>query len=233
MGRSITRRILGKIAAAGLQPEHSGGGGGQDLSTPVGEARYIVFDTELTGLKPKQDSIVSLGAIMMTGGRIEVGRTFYRVVEPRTELRRSSVVVHGITPAEVRERPAIDEVLPEFLEFCGDGVMVGHVVSIDLGFLNEELLRVRGSKLPNPAVDTHTIHRWLRDREEDACAYYGGSADSTDLFALAERHGIPVTGAHNALNDAFVTAQLFQRFLSALPGRGIRTLVDLTRIGKP
>ena len=233
MTRSITRRLVGMITAAIPQRERHGGASGSALATPIDEARYVVIDTELTGLKPRQDSIVSIGAIAMTGGRIEIGRTFYRMVEPRTELRRSSVVVHGIMPSEVRELPVIDDVLPAFMEFCGDSVVVGHVVSIDLGFLNEELERVFGAKLRNPVVDTHVLHRWLKDREDDVCSYYGGNADASDLFALARRHDIPVTGAHNALNDAFVTAQLFQRYLNMLTGRGVRTVQDLVRIGKP
>jgi DNA polymerase-3 subunit epsilon len=204
-----------------------------DLSMPVETARYVVFDTELTGLAVKQDSIVSLGAVSMQGRRIELGRTFYRLVEPRTALRGTSVVVHGITPTEAKEGPSIDKVLPEFLEFCGDSIVVGHVVSIDIAFLNGEMERSLHRRFRNAAVDTLRIHRWLKDRVDDACAFYGGCAETTDLFSLAKEQGIPVAGAHNALNDAFVTAQLFQRLLSMLPRYGIRTVGDLVRIGKP
>ena len=204
-----------------------------DPTTPIGKARYVVFDTELTGLKARQDSIVSLGAIAMEGGRIELGRTFYRLVAPRTMMRGTSVVVHGITPTEAKEGPSIERVLPEFLEFCRDAVVVGHVVSIDLGFLNEELERSSLRKLTNPAVDTLRIHQWLSCRENDACAFYGGSSEGADLFSLAAAHGIPVAVAHNALNDAYVTAQLFQRFLSLLPRHGATTIADLVRIGRP
>lgn len=231
MSGSIAQRILGLLHPRGAESvgeEHR-----TDLSAPLDQARYVVFDTELTGLNPRQDSIVSVGAVAMTGGRIEVGSTFYQVVVPRTALRGSSVVVHGITPSEVLEQPSIDQVLPAFLEFCGDSVIIGHVVSIDLGFLNEDLVRLRGRKLPNPAVDTHAVSRWLQSRESEVCAFYGGNADGTDLFTLAARYGIPLSGAHNALSDAFVTAQLFQRFLALLPKRGVVTVRDLVRIGKP
>jgi DNA polymerase III subunit epsilon len=226
MGRSIAQRLIGMLTPQDGEER-------ADLSVPLDQARYVVFDTELTGLNPRQDSIVSVGAVSMTGRRIEVGRTFYQVVAPRTALRGSSVVVHGITPTEVREQPSIARILPEFLAFCGDSVLVGHVVSIDLGFLNEDLVRLQGRKLPNPAVDTHRLSCWLKSREEDACAFYGGSADGSDLFTLAAQYGIPLSGAHNALNDAFVTAQLFQRFLALLPNRGVGTVRDLVRIGKP
>lgn len=211
---------------------HSAPAQGRD-ALQIGDATYVVVDTELTGLNPKKDSIVSIGAIRMHGGQILLGEQFARTVKPRTSLTAQSVVVHGITPSEVSELPTIDSVIPEFLTFCGGSVVVGHVVSIDLAFLNDELLRISGAKLRNPAVDTHRIHRWLQQHEADACAYYEGNGEATDLFGLAKHHGIPVEGAHDALNDAFVTAQLFQRFLAVLPARGIGTVADLLRIGRP
>lgn len=231
MARTLAQRLRGLISAG--VPGCGGERREADLSMPVAKARYVAFDTELTGLDPKQDSIVSVGAVAMTGGRIEMGRSFYQVVAPRTALRGSSVVVHGITPSEVQEQPSIDQVLPGFLEFCGNSVVIGHVVTLDLSFLNEDLVRLYGCAFPNPAVDTHRISCWLKSRESEACAFYGGDAEGTDLFTLAKRYDIPLSGAHNALNDAFVTAQLFQRFLGLLPKEGIVTVHDLLRIGKP
>ncbi len=203
------------------------------LDTPVDEARYVVFDTELTGLKPKKDSIVSIGAVRMTGGRIDAGDVYYRLVEPRTELTGRSVVIHGITPSDAAQWPDIDTLLPEFVEFCRSSVLVGHVVSIDLAFLSQEAKRVLGAALENPVVDTFALYRWLRKREDNTCAYYDGNGEDAALYALAERYQISVDSAHNALSDAFVTAQLFQRFLTQLPGLGIRTVRDLLRIAVP
>lgn len=204
-----------------------------DLSTPLDQAAFTVFDTELTGLKPKKDSIVSIGAVRMRGKAILLGETYYRLVEPRTTLTGESVVVHGITPTEAASWPGIDTLLPEFLDYCGDSVLVGHVVSIDLSFLNQDMKRLYGQPLANQAVDTFAVYQWLRRRDEQACAYHEGMAEDTSLFGLARRHAISVGEAHNALSDAYVTAQLFQRFLAGLEQQGIRTLRDLLRIGKP
>ena len=66
-----------------------------DQKTPITEARYVVVDTELTGLDENRDSIVSIGAVRMTGGRIELGDSFYRLASPRTELSAASVVIHN------------------------------------------------------------------------------------------------------------------------------------------
>jgi DNA polymerase-3 subunit epsilon len=142
-----------------------------DKSAPARDARFVVFDTELTGLDEKSDSIVSIGAVRMTGTSIQVGESFYRVVNPEKELTKTSVVIHGITPSEVVRKPYIDEALYEFLSFAGDGILVGHFVSIDLSFMNREMNRILGYPLRNPAVDTFSLHEWLkaRSRPGPAC----------------------------------------------------------------
>ncbi|MEW6602933.1 MAG: 3'-5' exonuclease, partial [Nitrospirota bacterium] len=132
---------------------------------------------------------------------------------------------------EASESPGIDILLPEFISFCRDSILVGHFVSIDLGFLNKELKRIYSAGLQNPAVDTYTVYRWIRKLEQKTCAYHEDTAENADLVTLANKYGIPFEGAHNALNDAFVTAQLFQRFLSVLPGFGVHTAGELMRIG--
>jgi DNA polymerase-3 subunit epsilon len=204
-----------------------------DEDAPLEEAEYVVIDTELTGLKIKKDSIVSLGAVRMSGKKIDIGNNFYRLVEPRTELTGKSIVIHEITPGEVAEWPDIEALLPEFIEFCGSRIVVGHMVAIDLGFINMEMKRLYGFPLQNPAVDTYKLYRWLRKKEEECCAYYGGLTEEADLFTLAKKYEIPVNGVHHALKDAFVAAQLFQRLITALPRFGIRTISDLLGVGKP
>jgi len=168
----------------------------------------------------------------MRGGVIDLGNTFYRLVSPRTELKASSVVIHEITPSEVAEEPSIDSVIIEFLDFCGDAVLVGHFVDIDLGFLNRELKRIRGKKLANPAIDTMSIYEWLRKRNKS------GSCTATlfsgyRLYDIVKCYGIQVNGAHNALMDAFTTAQLLQRFLPLLKEAGAKDISDLLTIGIP
>ena len=204
-----------------------------DPDTVITEAEYLVFDTELTGMKPRRDSIVSIGAVTMKGDRILVGRNFHRIVSPRTELTDSSVVIHGITPTEAAESPSIVSVLPEFLDLCRGKVVVGHVVSIDLKFINREMEVLQGAALTNPAVDTMSLYGFLRKKTGDYCAFHEGVPGRADLFSLCKEYGIPVTRTHDALYDAFVTAQLFQRFLAVLPEYGIHTIKDLMRIGKP
>jgi len=202
------------------------------LDIAINEACYTVIDTELTGLDPKQDSIVSIGAIKMTGMRIKLGETFYKLVKPQTALTSDSVVVHGITPSDVKEKPYIGSLIPELLDFCKGCVLVGHFIHLDLLFLNREIKRFSVQSFDNPAIDTYRIYDWIKHHNGDFSRQYGGNGDK-DLFSLAKKYKIQVSDAHNALMDAFITAQLFQRFLSHLPKLGVRTLRDLLIIGRP
>ena len=205
---------------------------GINMKTPVLEASYVVLDTELTGLDEKKDSIVSIGAVRMTGTSIGLGDTFYRVVSPRTELSAASVMIHEITPSEVELKPCIDSCFDEFLEYCGEAVLVGHFIAIDLNFLNRVMKRVRGTEIPNPALDTCSIYEWLRKRNKT----HGCPATPLTgyrLHDIVKCFDIAVNGAHNAVMDAFTTAQLLQRFLPLLAEAGVHDMGDLLRVGKP
>ncbi len=210
------------------KPRHPGVNPG----TPLTEVNYVVIDTELTGLDEKKDSIVSLGGIRMTGTRIELGDTFDRLVSPRTELTADAVVIHEITPSDVQAQPVIDAAMDEFLAFIGKRILVGHFISIDLAFLNRELKRVRGSELLNGAVDTFTLYEWLRKRNKSR-ECLATPLTGYRLYDIAKCFDVPVSNAHNAVMDAFTTAQLFQRFLPLLQESGVDDIDDLLRIGIP
>ena len=203
-----------------------------DEHTPITDVRYVVVDTELTGLDENRDSIVSIGAVRMTGGKIDIGDTFYRLVSPRTELTAASVVIHEITPSDVVMSPMIGPVLEEFLEFCGADVLIGHFISIDLAFLNREMKRLRKAAIRNRVVDTFSIYEWLRKRgkAQDCLAT---PLTGYRLYDIARCFGVPVNGAHNAIMDAYATAQLFQRFLPLLAEAGAGDIGDLLKIGIP
>ena len=203
-----------------------------DVAMQVSEVRFVVMDTELTGLDEKKDSIVSIGAVRMTGGTIALGDPFYRLVSPRTELKTDSVCIHEILPSDCVEQPGIEAVLDEFLDYIGKDVLVGHFTSIDLSFLNREMRRIHGCDLPNAALDTFSIYEWLRKREHTRDCF-ATPLSGYRLYDIIKCFGIPVSGAHNAVMDAFAAAQLLQRFIPLLAGAGVEDIGDLLKIGKP
>lgn len=202
-------------------------------SLSIGDAEYIVLDTELTGLDLKKDSIVSVGAVRMKGARIDIGGSFYRLIHPSSNMDRKSILIHGITPSEVRDEPRADAVLDDLSVFCGDRVIVGHFISLDINFINKGMKQSRRKNLKNAAVDTRKLYEWIKSSQGSSGRHYYARQEDMDLFSLAREFNIAFDEGHNALSDAFITAQLFQRFLTLLPGLGVRLVKDLLSIGKP
>jgi DNA polymerase-3 subunit epsilon len=200
---------------------------------PPAAARYAVIDTELTGLDARRDAIVSLGGLRVAEGRIVLADRFYEEVRPDRGLTASSIVLHGITPDDVRERPGIAAVLSGFSAFCAADILLGHFIEIDLEFLSAALARAGLPPLANPVLDTWPLYDWLSSRSPDD----GGSGlprvQDPRLPALAGALGVPCRLEHNALGDAFVTAQVFQRLLRRLHRWGVTTTGELLRIGAP
>jgi len=203
-----------------------------DKTGSILDTRYVVIDTELTGLHEKKDAIISMGAVRMTGRTIELGSTFHRLIKPEVGFKSDSVIIHGITPSDVSTQPRIDSVLTEFLEFCDNDVIIGHCVSIDLSFINREMKRISGGTMQNPAVDTYMMYEWLKMKvPTHSC--FSASPKVSALYDMAKCFGIAVRGAHDAVVDSFITAQLFQRFIPILIDIGVTQIGDLLTIGHP
>ncbi|MBI5032439.1 MAG: 3'-5' exonuclease [Chloroflexi bacterium] len=204
-----------------------------DLYQSIDHARYVVIDSELTGLDKKHDAMIALSAIRMQGSRILVGETFYRLINPERAMQRENIVVHRIRPSELTNQPTIGNILKEFSEFVGDDIVVGHFVQIDWGFLNRDMQIHLGRRLQNNLIDTCRAHDWLdlQDRTLDG-SYAYGAHENTDcnLFSLAQKFDIEIKEAHHALYDAFLAASLWQRYLVALKAYGVRRLGDLLPI---
>ncbi|MBA2848642.1 PAS domain-containing protein [Thermosulfuriphilus ammonigenes] len=180
------------------------------------ELSYTVFDTETTGLEPSRgDRIVAIGAVRIERGKILREAIFHTLVNPQRPIPRSATKIHGITDEMVRDRPSLAEVLPRFLAFCQGTVLVAHNAAFDLKFLELEAER-QGLKLDFPVVDTLLISYGLFEE------FPGHNLDD-----IAQRLGITVAGLHSALGDAFLTAEIFLRFIPYLERRGVHTLEDL------
>lgn len=204
-----------------------------DPKQSIGEISFVAFDSELTGLDFRADSIISLGAVKLAGSRILPTQTFYRLVRPDSELKHESVVIHEITHSDLERAEETRVVFEDFLDFINDAVLIGHFVHIDINFVNRALKKLYGLTLQNHAIDTSTLHDWLYENDSRFARHHGGMTSRDDLFSLAKRYGIDMGTAHNAFADAYMTAQLFQRFLPFLPGCGVRTVKELLKIARP
>ena len=204
-----------------------------DPKVSFGEVDYVAFDTELTGLDFKRDAIISIGAVKLRGTTILPAKTFYRLVKPECELKSKSVVVHELTHSDLECADDLLEVVGDFVKFIGNAVLIGHFVHIDQNFVNKVLQQKFGVSLKNPALDTATLHDWLYENDSIFARHYQGMTTKSDLFSMATKYGVEGGKAHNAFSDAYITAQLFQRFVRFLPECGIKTLKDLLKVARP
>jgi DNA polymerase-3 subunit epsilon len=184
--------------------------------------RFVVFDTETTGLNPKVDHAVSLGAVSLINNRIQLGDTFSRVIASETPSSRRSIVVHGLTPDKIAEGTEPRDVLNDFLLWAGNAVLVAHHAAFDMAMLNRLSSRADNMRLQNLVLDTAHLARRLKK----------GRDQPYDLDSLLAEYGIPAAGArHTALGDALLTARLLQKLLRQLAGHGVTTLRSLALPG--
>jgi len=203
-----------------------------DQSRPLTEYTFVVCDTELTGFDKKRDEIISIGAVLIRDLQIDLGATFHRYIRPKNTAHTQATLIHRITPQQLAEAPSLEEVLPDFVEFAGSSLMVGHYVGLDMGFLNRATKKVMGGTLSNPGIDTMRMAQGYRRvllghfHEELAQSY------SYVLEDLAKEFRLPMFKPHDALEDAMQTAYLFLFFLKKFRKGGLVTLKDIYQAGR-
>ncbi|HVZ17092.1 MAG TPA: 3'-5' exonuclease [Terriglobales bacterium] len=197
--------------------------------TPLAEVRFVVLDTELTSLDARTNRLLSLGAIAMNGARILIGEQFYRVVNPGVEVPEEGVLIHKLRPTDVEQGQSPKNVLQEFREFAQNSLLVGHFAAIDMKVLRKELAQ-SGEELPNPAICTARVHRWIVQQQRYSEDQFH-KLENVDLATLARVYGIEVSEAHHAFDDAFVTARLWQKLLHELEKSGIHNYGQLLKVG--
>lgn len=186
-----------------------------DLSMPLFEVTFCTLDLETTGGSAADCEITEVGAVKHRGG--DVVGTFQTLVDPGSPIPPSITVLTGITQAMVFDAPRIEAVLPAFLEFLGDSIIVGHNVRFDLSFLNAASTRLGYGKLPNRHVDTAALARRLVRPE----------VRNLKLRTLAAHFRSPVTPNHRALEDARATAHVLHALLERAGSLGVTNLDDL------
>lgn len=203
-----------------------------DQARPLTEYTFVVCDTELTGLKQRRDEIISIGAVKIVDLRIDLNQTFHQYIRPRHLEHTDSTLIHRITPEQLRSMPAMDQVLPRFIEFCGDGLIVGHHVTLDMNFLNRAAKEVLGGTLCNPSIDTMRLAMGFKEAQFMERHGHGKLSTSYRLEDLGREFGLPQFSPHDALDDALQSAYLFLFLVKKMKQGRIRTLKDLYQAGR-
>ena len=164
--------------------------------------------------------------------RIELNETFHQYIRPRDLEHTKSTLVHRITPEQLRAMPSIAEVLPKFIRFCGDALLVGHYVALDMSFLNKAALEELGGTISNPSVDTMRMAMGYKEAQFMECYGHCNLSTSYNLNDLSNEFGLPKFKPHDALEDALQTAYLFLFLVKKMKQGKIRTLKDLYEAGR-
>ncbi|MGD2021105.1 MAG: 3'-5' exonuclease [Thiohalocapsa sp.] len=192
-----------------------------DVAAPE-DVRFVVLDCETTGLDPRRDRIVSIGAIAVTGGEIDLGDTFEALL--RVLHNTAATLVHGITRDETREGIGEDEALAGLLDYLRDGIIVGHHIGHDLAMIDAALARHQAPGLLNRRLDTGALALLL---EADGAFAGQPPLEDLSLDGLCRRFDVAPYDRHTAPGDAFLTAQIFLRLLRLAAKHGRHTLAAL------
>jgi DNA polymerase-3 subunit epsilon len=190
--------------------------------TPSGKVRFVALDTETTGLDPRKDKIITIGAVVVEGGEILLDGAFEVLL--KMAYNNSSVTVHGITRDEAAGGMEEAEAIALFLDYLLDGVIVGHHIGHDIAALNCACERHFNLTLRNRSLDTMDLTLHLND---DGAFQGVPMAKGFSLDGLCDMFGVVPHDRHTAGGDAFLTAQIFLRLLRAASAVGRTTLDSL------
>lgn len=157
---------------------------------------YVCIDIETTGLDPTQDKIIEIAAIKVVDN--QVVDSYSSLINPNIIVNDFIVELTGITNQELANAPTIEQILPEFINFVGDNIVVGHNVHFDINFIYDNSMKFLGKPFSNDFIDTLRLSRKLLP-----------SIKSHRLHLLTEYFNINVNEFHRALSDVYTTVKIF------------------------
>lgn len=162
--------------------------------------REIIFDTETTGLDARDDRIIEIGGVELVN-RFPTGRNFHVFINPQgRDVHPDAQAVHGISNADLKDKPPFAEIAGQFLEFVDGAKLVAHNAGFDMGFINAELGRLGAPAIgPDRVVDTLALARRKHPMGPNS------------LDALCRRYGIDNSRRtkHGALLDSELLAEVY------------------------
>lgn len=159
---------------------------------------YIVFDIETTGLDSFYDDVIEIGAIKVKNNKIV--SKFNSLVKPQKEIDEYITELTGINNEMVKDAPTIEEILPDFMDYIGNDILIGHNVNFDINFIYDNLYRNKFDLLVNDFIDTMRISRKLLP-----------GLPHHRLIDLAKYFEIDTTNNHRALKDCEITMNIYEQ----------------------
>ena len=181
----------------------------------IDEETYIVYDLETLGLNSHKNEIIEIGAVKLQGRRI-VDR-YSQLINPGKPIPKKIQEITGITDDMVANEPTIEEVLPKFMDFVGEGTLVAHNAAFDMGFIKRDVKRYLGLDYNPTVIDTLQMARDLYPNQRG----YGLKPMTKFLKVGLENH-------HRAVDDSQATANMFIIFLEKYLDVGVKNQLEMT-----
>lgn len=162
----------------------------------------VCFDCETTGLNPKVDDIISIGAVIIKNNTILSSKKFECFVKPKTELTAVTIKIHRIRKCDLDDAKDINDVIVDFLDFVGNRPLVGYYLEFDVAMVNKYIKPKIGITLPNI---NHEVSSIYYDKAEK---YHNADIDLR-FNTMMKNLNIPTLSAHDAINDAIMTAMMY------------------------
>ncbi len=189
-----------------------------DHDIELHDATFVVFDVETTGFSTNYNEIIEIGAVKIYKGMpVDEFSTF---IKPNEPINPVITALTGITNSDVIDAPKIDEVMPKFIEFIGNSILVAHNATFDTEFIYANMKRLGLFKEKMPCIDTLQL----------AKAMYNTILKRFNLKDVAKGLKVEVEQQHRALSDSHTTTNIFMRMLGDLSDRNITNYNQINSI---
>lgn len=163
----------------------------------------VVFDCETTGLNPKVDDIISIGAVKIKGNKILTNEALHLFVEQKQQISHESITIHQIRHCDLENAIPIEEAIEKFLYYIGSRKLVGYYLEFDVAMINKYIKPMFGITLPNKKEEISAIYY-----DKKIVRFPQGNID-LKFDTILQDLDLPKLQAHDALNDAVMTAMMY------------------------
>jgi len=163
----------------------------------------VVFDCETTGLSPKKDDIISIGAVKVKGNKIMTNEALHIFVKQDKQISHESITIHQIRHCDLNNAIPLKEAIEQFLHYIGNKTLVGYYLEFDVAMINKYIKPMMGITLPNKQEEVSAIYY-----DKKIPTIPQGNID-LGFEAILDDLDLPKLQAHDALNDAVMTAMIY------------------------
>jgi len=177
------------------------------------ENEYVCLDCETSGLNPRKDEILSIGAVHIKDNKILMRKTFNIFVKPSKNIAAESIKIHRIRPIDLENAVDPQIAVLELLEFISNRPIVGYYIKFDIAMISKYTKKYLGIKIPNETIEVSSMYYKTRKKTSEY--------EFIDLKfdTIMKNLNIPTLGKHDALNDAIMTSMMFLKLRNMTPAK--------------